>query len=263
MADEKDDEGQGPFHLGTRYEEVEPGLGRLHEAWHVGTGRPALLLFPSDRVEWKPDGPWDVHFSCQPKAPSVTVMVDRSPGAPDLTQLADILVMMSTAVQCVEDNPQARDHLLKGTVKPPVKQASRAAPGAWRFREAMSAVGLAVVALGLGVWLFLSRTSDVPHDLSSDLAAAASSQADAPFLINSDAPRPATLSYPLPARPFRNQAVVPCKPKPIEFEINGGCWMELAMKPPCADIVAEYQGKCYAPVSKDRSGGRLPQSSKP
>jgi hypothetical protein len=47
------------------------------------------------------------------------------------------------------------------------------------------------------------------------------------------------------------------------LEINGGCWMELAQKPPCADVVAEYQGKCFVPVSKDRSGGRLPQSSKP
>lgn len=257
MADEKD-EGQGPFHLGNRYEEVEPGLGRLHEAWHVGTGRPALLLFPSDRVEWKPDGSWDVHFSCQPKAPSVTVTVNRSPAAPDLTELADILVMMSTAVQCVEDNPQARDHLLKGAVKPPVQRASRAR-GTGRFRAAMSIAALAMVALGLGVWLFLSRTPDA----SRQLAEQAPSQTDAPLLSNSDTPRPAAVSYPLPARPFRNQAVVPCKPKPIEFEINGGCWMELALKPPCTDLTAEYQGKCYVPVSKDRSGGRLPQSSKP
>ncbi|OJH34681.1 hypothetical protein [Cystobacter ferrugineus] len=263
MADEKD-EGQGPFYLGRRYEEVEPGLGRLHEAWHVGTGRPALLLFPSDRVEWKPDGPWDVHFSCQPNAPSVTVMVDRSPSASELTQLADILVMMSTAVQCVEDNPHARAHLLEGTVKPPVQRASRAARGPWRFRAAMSAVALAVVALGLGVWLFLSSTPDASERLASNLAEDASSQTNAPLLSNSDTPRPAALSYPLPKRPFRNQAVAPCKPKPIEFEINGGCWVELAQKPPCADeFQAEFQGKCFLPVSKDRSGGRLPQSSKP
>ncbi|ATB42286.1 hypothetical protein CYFUS_007764 [Cystobacter fuscus] len=261
MADEKD-EGQGPFHLGKRYEEVEPGLGRLHEAWHAGTGRPALLLFPSDRVEWKPDGPWDVRFSCQPNAPSVTVMVDRSPAALDLTELADILVMMSTAVQCVEDNPQARAHLLKGAVKPPVRRAARER-GTRRFRAAMSAVALAVVVLGLGVWLFLSSNAEDPRRLVSDSPLEVSSKTDAPFLINADEGAPVTLSYPLPSRPFRNQATAPCKPKSIELEINGGCWMELAQKPPCADVVAEYQGKCYAPVSKDRSGGRPPQSAKP
>ncbi|MFY0580064.1 hypothetical protein ACN28S_42675 [Cystobacter fuscus] len=184
--------------------------------------------------------------------------VNRSPAAADLTELADILVMMSTAVQCVEDNPQARDHLLKGTVKPSVQQASKV-HGTRRFRVAMSAGALAMVALGLGVWLFLSSNPDA----SEELAEESSSQTNAPILSNSDTPRPAALSYPLPARPFRNQAVTPCKPKPVEFEINGGCWMELALKPPCTDLVAEYQGKCYVPVSKDRSGGRLPQSSKP
>jgi hypothetical protein len=68
-------------------------------------------------------------------------------------------------------------------------------------------------------------------------------------------------SYPLPSQPFRNQAKAPCKTQVGEVEINGGCWVALEQRPPCYENRAEYQGKCYLPVSKDRGG--LPQSVEP
>jgi hypothetical protein len=68
------------------------------------------------------------------------------------------------------------------------------------------------------------------------------------------------LAYPLPSRPFRNQAKAPCKPREGEVEISGGCWVALEKRPPCFENQAEYQGKCYLPVSL-RS--REPQALQP
>jgi hypothetical protein len=68
------------------------------------------------------------------------------------------------------------------------------------------------------------------------------------------------LTYPLPAKPFRNQAVPPCETNKGAVEIKGGCWVALEQKPPCFSDQAEYQGKCYLPVAKPQ---RLPQSAEP
>jgi len=45
--------------------------------------------------------------------------------------------------------------------------------------------------------------------------------------------------------------------------INGGCWVEVAKNPPCYEDQAEYQGKCYLPVSKTPRQQREPQSIHP
>ena len=256
MADKKD-EGQGAFYLGKRFEEAEPGLGRLHAAWHVETKHPALLLFPADEVQWSPRGTWEVRLDCQPKASTLSLTVVRSPDTPEVAELADLVVVMSAAVQRVEESPEAQTHLFGDAVNPVARAAwmSRR-PG--RLRAAIQGVALTGVALALGACLFLSR-SPAPAVHTT----AMTSELDAPLLSSGDDSPPNTLSYRLPALPFRNQAIAPCKPKSLEVEINGGCWMELAQKPPCADVVAEYQGKCFIPVSKERNKGRLPQSSEP
>ncbi|EPX57555.1 hypothetical protein D187_005603 [Cystobacter fuscus DSM 2262] len=68
MADDQNgkDGGRGRFERGAAYDEVGPGLGRLHDAWDVETGRPALQLLPTDRVDWQPEGPWRVTLLCEP-----------------------------------------------------------------------------------------------------------------------------------------------------------------------------------------------------
>ncbi len=49
-----------------------------------------------------------------------------------------------------------------------------------------------------------------------------------------------------------------------EVEIHGGCWVELAKRPPCYENQAEYGGKCYLPVSaRSRDKKREPQSLQP
>ncbi|HYO57916.1 hypothetical protein [Archangium sp.] len=73
---------------------------------------------------------------------------------------------------------------------------------------------------------------------------------DAPALVQTARPNPSAITYPLPAKPFRNQAKAPCLPRKGEVEINGGCWVELAKRPPCYDDQAEHQGKCYMPVAE-------------
>ncbi|ATB38915.1 hypothetical protein CYFUS_004352 [Cystobacter fuscus] len=73
----------------------------------------------------------------------------------------------------------------------------------------------------------------------------------------------APIAYPLPKKPLPNQSTVPCNSKLAELEINGGCWMELARRPPCIEEnQAEYQGKCYYPVAK-KEEARPPQSVNP
>jgi hypothetical protein len=52
-------------------------------------------------------------------------------------------------------------------------------------------------------------------------------------------------------------------PRKGEVELNGGCWVALEKRPPCYDDQAEYQGKCYLPVSARSRKPREPQSLQP
>lgn len=251
VANEKTgkDGGSGPFQLGRRCEEVGPDLGSLYEARNESTGGAALTLLPGERVEWQPEGPWRVRLSCEPKSPSVTLEVEQAPASAQVTELADILVLMTAAVERVEDNSQVQAHLARGRVSHWVRWGPRAV------------ASLALLALGLGVWLHRASGPEHLDSPPPGVDSAGPFQIDAPELINSDDSQSAAITYPLPSAPFRNQAKAPCKTKIGEVEINGGCWVELAQRPPCYENRAEYQGKCYLPVSKDR--GRLPQSAQP
>ncbi|MFL5357211.1 hypothetical protein [Archangium sp.] len=251
MSNEKTgkDGGTGQFQLGHRFEEVGPGLGSLYAARRADTGSPALTLLPGDRVEWQPAGEWKMRLSCQPEAPSVTLEVEQAPASARMTELADILVLMTSAIEHVEDNPRALAHLTGGRERP-------------RARWGMRAVaGLAVLALGLGVWLHGTRAPESLSPTSPGMEAPRPSPIDAPDVLTNNDSQAAAPSYPLPSEPFRNQAKAPCRADADELEINGGCWMTLERRPPCSVTQAEYKGKCYMPVSKDR--GRLPQSAQP
>ena len=156
---------------------------------------------------------------------------------------------MTSAVELVEDNPRVRAHLAGGRAR------------RWGRWVPRAVAGFAVLALGLGVWMHAASGPKHVEPLSPSVDAQGSVQLDAPKLINTEDSQTASINYPLPKAPFRNQAKAPCKAKLDEVEINGGCWVELARRPPCTEDQAEYQGKCYLPVSKDR--GHLPQSVQP
>ncbi|HEX8539085.1 MAG TPA: hypothetical protein VF664_16565, partial [Cystobacter sp.] len=206
-------------------------------------------LLPGERVEWTPEGDWAVSLFYKRESASVSLRVDEAPASARATELADILVLTDAAVRRVEDNPRLSEHLSSGPL-----------PRPWRARLVPVLAGVSGVCLMLGVWLY--ATSDSRCQPFAPVAVSeAPSAMDAPLLSNSEPPVPQTLAYPLPAKPFRNQAAAPCKPQVDEVEINGGCWLTLERRPPCRDVQAEYRGKCYVPVAKDR--GRPPQSAQP
>ena len=104
MAREQQQGARGRFLLGGSYGEPGPGLGTLYEAWRMEDGRPVLLLRPGGDVEWRPEGPWRVCLSCDPtRDDAVALDVEHSPRDAPLSELANLLVLMSASVERVED----------------------------------------------------------------------------------------------------------------------------------------------------------------
>ncbi|OJH38590.1 hypothetical protein BON30_20320 [Cystobacter ferrugineus] len=201
-------------------------------------------------MEWQPEGPWQVSLFCEPHSTSVTLRVDEAPASVPVAELADILVLSTAAVTRVEDSPRLRAHLASAPSLPtphPSRQSTGHTVTNW--------TGL---SLGLGFWLLTSLST--PHPPPVVETPDAFTQEDASSLVDLDASDPVALTYPLPAKPFRNQAVPPCKTNKGAVEIKGGCWVALEQKPPCFSDQAEYQGKCYLPVAKPQ---RMPQSAEP
>lgn len=265
MSDEKTPMGPGaaPFHLGRHCTEVGAELGRLHEARHADTGAAALVLMAEDRIDWELEEPWKVSLSCQREPACVMLEVEQAPASGQVTKLADILVLMTAAIERVEDSAQVNAHLTGGARTPPKPQENRTRQLLHSWRVGALA-GLAVLlTLGGGLWWYRASAPEraEPRPQAAVPAPAFRSQVDAPYMTDSDGVGPLAIAYPLPSLPFRNQAIAPCRPERGEVEINGGCWMELAKLPPCLEVQAEYKGKCYLPVSINR--GRLPQSIQP
>ncbi|ATB43432.1 hypothetical protein CYFUS_008912 [Cystobacter fuscus] len=259
MTDEKSGVGGTPrlFQPGESYGEVGPGLGCLYEAWRVDKGRPALVLRPGNDVEWRPEGPWRVCISCDPKGDSVTLDVEQAPAAAQLMELANLLVLMTAAVGRVEDNARVQAHLARGPVVASAPWNSRAH---WSW-SVPALASVAVFALGLGVGLSIAGEPLLPNEAVAGMASKTVALSNAPYVIASSESQAGIIAYPMPANPFANQEPAPCKAQRGEVTINGGCWIEVAQRPPClADTHAEYQGRCYLPVAKRV---RLPQSVEP
>ncbi|MCY1081262.1 hypothetical protein [Archangium lansingense] len=263
MADEKSQENGrlGSFQLGRRYKDgnMEAELGRLYEAYHVDTGNAAMVLLPSPA--WESEEAWEVRASSRAEPPHMVLEVVRAPASGKLRALSRMLDVMAAALKRVEDNAQARTHLLEGRWGLLLHRA-RCAYRWLSSWEGLAVAGLAVLALGVGHWLLLPGRGQAPSSTTPahGVAQGALPYVDAPMLIDKPASGMEVLAYPLPDRPFRNQAKAPCKPREGEVEISGGCWVEVAKKPPCFENHAEYQGKCYLPVSL-RS--REPQAVQP
>ncbi len=258
MADEVVGKGSkwGPFELGRRYSEVEPGLGVLHEAWHVRTGKSALVLHPGEGVEWQFAGRWQLLLSSQPDPPSMSLQVEEAPGSARMVEMADMLVLMTAAIQRVEDSPRVHDHF-KEAQTPAWMPATPRVVRFWRL--AVLVCGAAFVG-GLGWGLMAVGPSESTRHFASGETRESSSLEQAPQGVAVRPGEVASIAYPLPTRPFRNQHSAPCDTKRGEVEINKGCWVELAARPPCTDLQAEHQGKCYLPSLKLE---RPPQSAQP
>jgi hypothetical protein len=262
MAEEKHwtSDRLGPFYLGASHDDLGPGLGRLYEAWQEGTGAPVLLLRPGADVDWQPEGPLRVQLYFDPRSSTVSVKVEEAPGPPDVSDVANLLVLTTAAVTRVEDKPQVRAHVAarpRPHATPLARPSMARAP---RFGQGLALAGLAVLSLGLGIWLCFEHGSANLGSASPATATEAPSKNRAWILGNSEYPGATLIAYPMPAKPFDNQSTTPCYPELDEVEINGGCWFTVERRPPCLkDVQAEYKGKCYLPISKDR--GKKPARS--
>jgi hypothetical protein len=130
--------------------------------------------------------------------------------------------------------------------------------------KALVAVGLAVLVLGGGFWWSGTGSRELAPPTPPPSTSGIGELADAGFrshiLVNNEEQGPKGIAYPLPDKPFSDQATPPCRTRRDEIAINGGCWMEIARRPPCHEEQAEYQGKCYVAVAKRT---RPPQSVSP
>ncbi len=225
------------FQLGRRCDEVEPGLGRLYEAWHPRAGWPALVLWPSERVEWRPEGRWQVAFTCGPESSAVSLVVQQAPARARASELATLLVLMSASVQRVEDSADVSTHLASRPRRP---------ERTWSPR---GLAAVAVLVLGLGLGPLLAKGAGRAEQTSEKET---TSREQASMMFDMDEALTQALAYPLPAEPFTNQAGPPCKTESDAVEINKGCWVPLERRPPCGKEQAEHKGKCYLPVAKPK-----------
>jgi hypothetical protein len=266
MANDKPFKGGrlGPFHLGRRYKhkDLEASLGRLYEAHNVHTGGAALVLMPDRHSDWEPLEDWRISASSHVSPPFFALEVEHAPASGRLPALSELLDLLASAVERMEQSAEARAHLTRepiGLLRRWLGRSRRLL----RSRRGLAIAGLTTLTLGVGLWLGITRLDRDPvlePRAAHGVGAEAAAQLYSPNLVGKDGRGTEAIAYPMPGGPFRDQAKAPCRPKEGEVEINGGCWVELAKRPPCFETQAEYQGKCYLPVA---ASTRKPQSILP
>ncbi|HEX8818646.1 MAG TPA: hypothetical protein VF794_01870 [Archangium sp.] len=239
----------GPLQLGRRCKHAAAELGHIHEARNVHTGAPAMVMMPGPRPTWGPKKTWQVRLSFQVTPPFFALEVEHAPASGKLADLANLLTLVLAALDAVGSNARMRAHL----TREPMGQWMRRPP-----LKILAAVGLAVLMLGVGVWLGTGTRPMAPPPSAPSVGELADAGLPSSFLIDGEERGPAGIAYPLPDKPFSNQVKPPCRGSRVA--INDGCWVEVAHRPPCTEDYAEYQGKCYIPVMK---APRLPQSLSP
>ncbi|REG24015.1 hypothetical protein ATI61_11554 [Archangium gephyra] len=239
----------GPFHLGKRYKNVGVDLSRLYAAHNTDTGNAALVVMPGARTDSEPGESWSVRATSQAEPPYFALEVEQAPASGRLPDLSNMLDLLTSAVECLEKNEEARAHLTGGSVSAWTRWMGRM-KRLLRSPRGLLVAGLTALALGALLLPRFSGESEGPDsEARASAGALAVAEVQAPVLVDLDGSGVPTITYPLPVRPFSDQAKAPCFPKSGEVEINGGCWVELAKRPPCYDDQAEHQGKCYMPVS--------------
>jgi hypothetical protein len=229
----------GPYWILRRYRRIGSGLGWLYEARNSTTGKAALVLMPGNNPDWGPREAWQVRVVSQVEPPLVALEVERAPEGATLLELAEMLDLMTCAVERVEARPDARLHL----AREPEMPESR--PVAARRRWLLAGAGAFVAAaLVLVVVTSLPRAPELSETKPG--MAGAIHQEEVTFANTEDLMLP-PIAYPMPERAYKQQKKPPCL-KGTEMEIRGGCWLELSARAPCPPSTAEYEGKCYMPV---------------
>jgi hypothetical protein len=247
----KQDRRLGRFLLGRRCKHAAAELGHIHEARNVETGAPVLVMTPG--IRQAPKRNWRARVSFQTRPPFIVLEMEQAPASGNLAEFADLMTLLLAGLDAVGSHARTRAHL------------TREPRGSWRRRPSVSslaAAGLAVLALGGGLWLGMgaqSMRAPTPPPSTPGLGEWAEARFPSPLLSDGAEGSPTGIAYPLPDKPYSNQVTPPCRTKAGHVALNGGCWVALEHRPPCEES-AEYGGKCYIPVMK---APRPPQSLSP
>ncbi|MCY1074439.1 hypothetical protein [Archangium lansingense] len=234
----------GPYHITRRYRGIGGGVGRLYETRNNETGNAALVLSPGPKGELRPENVWQVRAISSVTPPYLALEVEHAPEGGQVTQLAWMLDRWTTALLRLDERPEAQAHLTGGPKEP------RSRPGGWLRSPRIGLAMAALLALPVVLW----PRSTVHHQTVNAMV-------ERPvFTRPSDESATGIQGFPMPSKPFEGQKKPPCDAKRAEVEIHGGCWMEIARRPPCSEGAADYQGKCYVAVG---TAPRVPTSIGP
>ena len=255
-ASEENPDQLGPYQLQEQVPQAARGQEELYLATHETSGATALVLKLNAEQDAAALKDWRVSLSSSSAPPGyVAMQVEQTPWsrAPDRQSVESLVFTFESVREAVQRMARA------------VPENYETRPR-WRLGLGVaSAAAVCALLLALVCLAPESRPPNSPKPLASAPPAPRSQDkqleaysgaegADAPLnattLVQTEDPNSSNITYPLPAKPFGNQAKAPCKPRKGEVEINGGCWVELAKRPPCYDDQAEYQGKCYLPVAE-------------
>jgi hypothetical protein len=231
----------GPYRLGRRYQGTDPDEGSIHEAHHVETGAPALVVLPGENEDGRPPSAWSVRAESSIHPPYQALHVEQPPqGRASLHDLTLLLIRLAGATAHIEKRKDAHAYF------------TRVPSRLWRqvLRWGLAGAAAAMAAgLALALWPYGTEETRTLPTASEDPVFFADKQ-NLAFPI---------ASYPMPEKPFKQQQKPPCL-EGTEVEVRGGCWIEHTKKAPCPRSTAEYQGKCYIPVKKPDP---LPSSIQP
>ncbi|ATB43925.1 hypothetical protein CYFUS_009406 [Cystobacter fuscus] len=222
----------GPYRLGRRYRGTDPGEGSIHEAHHVETGAPALVILPGTNEDGRPRSAWSVRAEGSLHPPYQAVHVEQPPqGRASLHDLTLLLIRLAGATAHIENRKDAHGHFSRVPAHARIRR--------WVLHWGLSG---AAAAMATGLVLFLW-----PH--AREATRVRTTSEDPVFFADRQNLVFPIASYPMPEKPFKEQQKPPCLEE-TEVEVRGGCWIEHTKKAPCPRSTAEYQGKCYIPVKK-------------
>ncbi|MFY0522829.1 hypothetical protein ACN28I_06410 [Archangium gephyra] len=267
MADTKREKVRklGPFRLGRAHgntDELEfMRLGPLYEARNERTGAAAVVLVPGPHVGWKPTEDWTVRATCKASSSYVALEVEQGPPRSQLKDLSRLLELLTSVSLRMKYMEPVQRHLTSGARTR--KQRGEARRRVWPVVAYGLAVGIATLVLFLGVeaWRANMGAPKGAQPVAAGVAVQAVVESQSPTLAAKINDGASIIAYPLPDKPFSDQAKAPCEDD--EVQIKGGCWVELARRPPCSKNQAEYGGKCYLPISARSRKPREPQSLHP
>ncbi|OJH34887.1 hypothetical protein [Cystobacter ferrugineus] len=241
MSDNSDWKGRqiGPYIVGERYLDIPEDEGRLYEAHHTETGEPALVLMPGSGDGWGTRAPWSARTTHFTDPPALVVHAEQSVQAetPSLHELTLGFIRVSGGLASLDARDDAQIRFGRET----------SLPGArfWKKGRRAAGVGAALVAGFLLLWPRapdqMKTCPEVNEWIQSTLKE--------PIVFSDRDDDLPIIGYPMPEKPFKEQATPPCIPV-TETEIRGGCWNQHKLDAPCPRGLAEYQGHCYIPVRK-------------